>query len=108
MDAEMFFGLVLVVIAGFDSATCSRRRGSERMKNRIKQTVTGASAAWLGLMLFAFSPAQAKTQQPPRAGCATVAKGEYDSAKKQNLLHTKFGGYVRTGRPLRRVYWYCQ
>ena len=78
------------------------------MRKLIKQTVTGACAALLGLMLFTFSPSQATAQQPPRAGCATVAKGEYDSAKKQNLLHTKFGGYVRTGRPLRRVYWYCQ
>ena len=78
------------------------------MRKRIKQTETGACAALLGLMLIAFSPSQANAQQPPRNGCAVVAKSEYDIAKRQNLLHTRFGGYVRTGRPLRRVYWYCQ
>jgi hypothetical protein len=83
-------------------------RGAKEMRNLIKQTETVACTALLGLMLIAFSQAQAKTQQPPRDGCATVAKSEYDSAKKQNLIHTRYGGYVRTGRLLRRVYWYCQ
>ncbi len=78
------------------------------LRKRIKQSEAGVSAVLLGLMLIALSPAPANAQQPPRNGCVIVAKGEYDSAKKQNLLHARFGNYVRTGRPLRRVYWYCQ
>ena len=52
-------------------------------------------------------PANAQqAPQPPWAGCYEVDKREYVSAKKQKLLHGR-GTYVRTGRPLRRHYWYC-
>jgi len=51
---------------------------------------------------FAAAPAQ-----PPRAGCAAVDKREYDAARKRNMLRSRYGEYVRTGRPLRRQYWYC-
>jgi uncharacterized metal-binding protein YceD (DUF177 family) len=64
--------------------------------------------AVIGSMLIAspFSPAHA--EQPPQNGCVAVPKIQYDSAKKQNLLHNRFSTYVRTGRFLRRHYWYCQ
>jgi hypothetical protein len=79
------------------------------MKRRkfIAQITNGTCAAVLGLMLVAFSPSSAKAQQPPRNGCVVVTKSEYDSAKNKNLLRTRFGNYLRTGRLLRRAYWYC-
>ena len=64
-------------------------------------------ASMVGLMLVAFLSAPAKAEQPPRDGCVAVPKIQYDSAKKQNLLENRFGIYVRTGRFLRRRYWYC-
>ena len=63
--------------------------------------------AVIPLMLIRF-PAYAKAEQPPRDGCVTVSKIEYDSAKKQCLLSGNNGVYVRTGRFLRRSYWYCR
>ena len=53
------------------------------------------------------STAMAKDQAPPANGCAAITKAEYNAAKKQHLLRARFGNYVRTGRPLRRAYWYC-
>ena len=44
---------------------------------------------------------------PPRNGCVAVSKGEYRGAYKKNLLHTRFGTYVRMGRLGRHSYWYC-
>jgi hypothetical protein len=53
-------------------------------------------------------PANAASQlEPPRPGCATVQKQEYDAAKKKGLLRTRNGEYVRTGGLLRRQFWYC-
>jgi len=61
----------------------------------------------IGLMLIAFLSSSAIAEQPPQDGCVAVPKSQYDSAKKQNLLSNRFGMYVRTGRFLRRYYWYC-
>jgi hypothetical protein len=60
-----------------------------------------------GVMLFAFSALSGNAEQPPREGCVAVPKIQYDSAKRQHLLTNRFGMYVRTGRLLRRRYWYC-
>jgi hypothetical protein len=65
---------------------------------------------WLcacGLMLFAFPARSVEAGQPPSKGCVAVAKQEYDSAKRQKLLQTRWSTYVRTGRLGRRFYWYC-
>jgi len=62
--------------------------------------------AVIALMRIRF-PAYAKAEQPPRGGCVTVSKIEYDSAKQQYLLSGNNGTYVRAGRFLRRSYWYC-
>jgi hypothetical protein len=72
---------------------------------RLGHNAQGACAA--AILLVASSMAMAKDPEPPRNGCAAVTKTEYDSAKKQHLLNARFGNYLRTGRPLRRVYWYC-
>lgn len=55
---------------------------------------------------FAAAPSFA-AQQPPGPTCTAVTKQEYDSAKKQYLLQTRFSRYVRTGRVGQRQYWYC-
>ncbi|HZP70805.1 MAG TPA: hypothetical protein VFB29_12745 [Pseudolabrys sp.] len=52
------------------------------------------------------SPAQAA--KPPYTGCVAVTKQEYDSAKRQHMLRTRFSQYLRTGLPGRRQYWYCR
>ncbi len=67
---------------------------------------SGASIAVIAVLVLAF-PSSADAEQPPRKGCYAVDKREYDSAKKKNLLHARFGTYVRTGRLWRRYYWYC-
>ena len=72
---------------------------------RVRHSARGACAA--ALLLAALSAAMAKDQAPPAPGCAAITKAEYDAAKKQHLLNARFGNYLRTGRPLRRAYWYC-
>jgi uncharacterized protein YchJ len=59
-------------------------------------------------MLSAFPCAPANAAKPPYEGCVAVAKQEYNAAKKQHLLRTRFTQYVRTGLPGRRQYWYCR
>ncbi|HEY0223377.1 MAG TPA: hypothetical protein VGC38_02570 [Pseudolabrys sp.] len=77
----------------------------KRTKRTGHKTATACAAA-IGLMVMALPP-PARAQQPPQRGCLAVAKSEYDSAKQKNLLRSRFGNYVRTGRPFRRAYWYC-
>jgi hypothetical protein len=69
------------------------------------------AAAWIGaigLMLVAFSGSSVNADPPPRNGCVPVVKQEYDSAKRQNLLQTRFSSYATTGRLGWRSYWYCR
>ncbi len=68
----------------------------------------GYAAAAIGLALAVLPISPAAAQQPPRAGCVAVTKSEYASAKREKLLHNRYGGYVRTGRVLHRFYWYCR
>ena len=68
----------------------------------------GVCTALFGLALMAFATSSANAQQPPRNGCVAVSKGEYASAKRGKLLRGRYGNYVRTGRLLRRFYWYCR
>jgi len=56
--------------------------------------------------VFYLSPAHA--QQPPYTGCVAVSKQEYNSARRQHMLRTRFSAYVKTGRIGRRFYWYCR
>jgi len=67
----------------------------------------GICTAAIGLMLFALPSSSANAQQPPWGGCRAVSKIEYNSAKRQYLLHGRFGSYVRTGHFWRHYYWYC-
>ena len=71
----------------------------------------GANIVVIGLMLIAFPLSSANAKQlvqPPRKGCVAVDKREYQSAKRKNLLQTRFSTYVRTGWLGRRYYWYCR
>jgi hypothetical protein len=63
-------------------------------------------AVSVGGLLMPVSPATAA--KPPYANCAPVTRQEYNAAKKQHLLRTRFTEYVRTGLPGRRQYWYCR
>lgn len=49
----------------------------------------------------------AHAQQAPRAGCVAVTKQEYNNARKTRLQQQRFGEYIRTGRVLKRFYWFC-
>jgi len=53
------------------------------------------------------APSPARALQPPRGGCRFASKIEYDSAKRQYLLRTRVGEYLRTGGWWRRHYWFC-
>jgi hypothetical protein len=80
-----------------------------RLGRLIGLIKNGARATAIGLMLIAFYSSSVNAQQPPFKGCVAVSKSEYNSAKKKKLLRTRFGSYVRTGRLLRRhYYWYCR
>ena len=60
----------------------------------------------MALTALPVSPANAA--KPPQAGCVAVTRQEYNAAKKQHLLRTRFTRYVRTGFPGRRHYWFCR
>jgi hypothetical protein len=77
------------------------------MKRGNLLAVVGACICGAGLMLVAFPDALASANDPPASGCQAVTKQEYDSAKKQRLLRTRYSTYVRTGGIGRRHYWYC-
>jgi len=72
---------------------------------RTKRAAAGGAIA---LVLSVFPYASANAAKPPYEGCVAVAKQEYNAAKKQHLLRTRFTQYVRTGLPGRRQYWYCR
>jgi len=79
-----------------------------RRREFIALIANGVCPVAVGLMLIAFATSSVNAEQLPPKGCATVSKSEYDSAKRQNLLRTRFARYVRAGRLLKRQYWYCQ
>jgi len=54
------------------------------------------------------APPPSANVEPPAQGCVAVSKGEYLGANRKNLLHTRFGAYVTTGRLGRHSYWYCR
>jgi hypothetical protein len=79
------------------------------MKRR-KQIAVVAGLAWsctIGFMLIACQASSARAEQTPPKRCASIAKQEYDAARRQNMLRSRYGDYVRTGGIGRRQYWYC-
>ena len=77
----------------------------ERRKH-IAPVVTLAWACAV-LMLIACHSSPASADPTPPKTCAVISSQEYAAAKKQKLLRSQFGSYVRTGRLGRRQYWYC-
>jgi len=77
------------------------------MWNQIAPFHSGACVAVVAAILVALCSLSANAAQSPWEGCRTASKIEYDSAKRQYLLHNRFGMYVRTGGFWRRHYWYC-
>jgi len=68
----------------------------------------GIHVAAAGIILITCHASSASAEETTtRKTCVAVAKQEYDAAKKQRLLQTRFGAYVRTGRLGRRTYQYC-
>jgi hypothetical protein len=76
-----------------------------RLDSHAKRSAAGGAIA---LMLSLLLCAPAIAAKPPYGNCVAVTKQEYDSAKKQHMLRTRFTEYVRTGLPGRRQYWYCR
>jgi hypothetical protein len=84
-----------------------------RKLNLIDRHAAGASlvaaAAAIAAVLMIFPGAAfSAAPQPPNDRCRPASKLEYTSARKQFLLRSRFGMYVRTGWAWRRRYWYCQ
>jgi hypothetical protein len=74
-----------------------------KMKHRAL-SAAAVAAAWIAC----FPAHAANAIHPPSEHCRAVSKIEYNSAKQQYLLRTRFGAYVRTGHIFRRHYWYCR
>jgi len=66
-----------------------------------------ATVAVAGVMLMVASSPWAVAQQAPRPNCVPVSKQEYNNARKSRLQQQRFGEYIRTGRVLKRFYWFC-
>ena len=77
------------------------------MKRKTLIVLIGTWTCAIGLTLIAFPSHSVNAQQPPSERCVAVSKQEYNSANRQNLLHTRFSTYARTGSLGRRHYWYC-
>lgn len=76
---------------------------------RTLKTSTAAARSFAVIAaILALLCSAANAVQPPSDRCRAASKIEYDSAKKQFLLHNRFGAYVRTGQIWHRHYWYCQ
>jgi hypothetical protein len=72
-----------------------------------RDTRRAARGAALGAILIIAAATSARAQEPPAKDCRSASKIEYTSAERQHLLRNRYGMYVRTGRALRRHYWYC-
>jgi hypothetical protein len=79
-----------------------------RRREFIMRIENAACTAMICLMLIVLPSSRLNAEQLPPKGCVAVSKTEYDSAKRQYLLRTRFSRYVITGRVLKRAYWYCQ
>ena len=68
-----------------------------------RKVLLGAAAT---VAAASFSSAS-NAEEPPWDACRSASKIEYDSARRNHLSQNRFGLYLRTGRLLRRHYWYC-
>lgn len=70
-------------------------------------TTKPQSIMTVAAILLAAVALPAAARQAPRANCVAVTKQEYNSARKTRLQQHRFGEYLRTGRVLKRFYWFC-
>ena len=60
------------------------------------------------LLILALSTClSAFAASPPKAGCRPVSKLEYNISKRENVIISQGGRYMRTGPFWRRNYWHC-
>jgi hypothetical protein len=61
----------------------ARRRGDRMKHGKLGALIENAACiTMIGLMLTAFPWSRVHAQQPPREGCISVSKSEYNAAKK--------------------------
>src|SRR5262249_20964532 len=100
------------IVCSFDWPMWRALGGLEAMNGeRLRALRNSMAAAKLFAVIaanFALLCSSPNAVQPPSDPCRVPSKFEYDSARKQFLLRTRFGTYVRTGRIWHRHYWYCQ
>ena len=71
------------------------------------QNASRIAAVAVAVTVLSVAPLAAQPA-PPAERCRPASKIEYNSAKAQYLLTSRFGYYMRTGHPWRRYYWYCR
>ena len=65
------------------------------------------SASIAVIFVAALFSSSAFAASPPKEGCRSVSRLEYNTAKNENIIISKGGRYVRTGPFWRRYYWHC-
>jgi hypothetical protein len=60
----------------------------------------------IGWLISLFAPSLVSAEQPPSDGCH-VFKIEYNAAKGDYLLSSRYRVYVQTGHFRRHHYWHC-
>jgi hypothetical protein len=76
-------------------------------KLREDQMAPLKRAALAVLVIVLFFPFSAFAASLPKAGCRPVSKLEYTNSKKENVIISQGGRFVRTGPFWRRNYWHC-
>jgi hypothetical protein len=101
------------------NASLSVNRAESMMRQNFKNwpnTMVAAICAGVLSVVFLLSittslivsSSSSVNAEPPGKGCVAISKGEYQGAYRKNLLLTRFGTYVRTGRLGRYYSWYCR
>jgi hypothetical protein len=87
----------------------------QNFKNRSNTTVATICAGVLSVVFLLsitnsliVSSSLSANAEPPGKRCVAVSEGEYQGAYRKNLLLTRFGAYVKTGRLGPYDYWYCR
>jgi len=61
----------------------------------------------IGWLISVLAPSLVSAEQPPSGGCRRVSKIEYNVAKGEYLLISRYRVYVQTGHFWRHHYWHC-
>src|SRR5215475_11997119 len=66
-----------------------------RPGKRVQYSRNIARRCMAGLVLVTFNVQSIRAEQAPPKRCASISKQEYDAARKQSLLRSRYGDYVR-------------